>query len=290
MMAVQQGLGLWGDRGSTPVAVTKGAVPSLVKWTGGKRSQAARIASLAPPHDRYFEPFLGGGAVLYFLGRPGSVVGDDYAPLIALWRQVAEAPDTVAAQYRESWLALQADLPGHYYRVRERFNAAPNPGDLNFLLRTCVNGIVRFNDAGEFNNSFHLSRKGMHPDRFEEIVHRWHERLTGVDIRFGDFEATVADAGPGDFVYLDPPYVGTQQRYMTGPEPERLMTVLSRLTERGVKWALSYDGRRGEKEYASDVPLSVFRRKISLASGLSAVGKVLNSSIEGVEESLYLNY
>lgn len=273
-----------------PVQVPRGAVPSLVKWTGGKRSQAARIASLAPPHARYFEPFLGGGAVLFFMARPGSVVGDDYGPLVALWRQVAEDPGMVAQEYRQSWNDLQADLPGYYYKARERFNRCPNPADLNFLLRTCVNGIVRFNDAGEFNNSFHLSRRGMQPDRFQEIVERWHERLRAVDIRQGDFEETISEAKEGDFVYLDPPYVGTQQRYMTGPEPARLMTALFRLNDRGVRWALSYDGQRGETQYEQVVPEGLFRRRIALASGLSAVGKVLNSSIEGVEEALYLNY
>lgn len=274
------------------VSVTppKGSVPSLVKWTGGKRSQAARIAALAPTHNRYFEPFLGGGAVLYFLARPGSVAGDDYGPLVGLWRQVATDPAFVAEEYRRRWTDLQNDLPGHFYTVRERFNRDPNPSDLNFLLRTCVNGIVRFNDSGEFNNSFHLSRRGMQPDRFEDIVDRWHQRLRGVDIGHADFEATIERAKEGDFVYFDPPYAGTNQRYMTGPEPERLMSALGRLNDRGVKWALSYDGRRGEKEYEQAVPTGLFRRRVALSSGLSAVGKVLNSSIEGVEEALYLNY
>src|SRR5208337_5086051 len=53
-----------------------GSVPSLLKWTGSKRSQAARIASLVPPHDRYFEPFLGGGAILFYFARKGSQASD----------------------------------------------------------------------------------------------------------------------------------------------------------------------------------------------------------------------
>ena len=47
-----------------------GDVPSLLKWTGSKRSQAARIAAFAPSHERYYEPFLGGGSMLYMLGKP----------------------------------------------------------------------------------------------------------------------------------------------------------------------------------------------------------------------------
>jgi DNA adenine methylase len=58
-----------------------GEVPSLLKWTGSKRSQATAIAAYAPTYERYFEPFLGGGALLYLLGGQGSQAGDIYSPL-----------------------------------------------------------------------------------------------------------------------------------------------------------------------------------------------------------------
>jgi hypothetical protein len=54
------------------------SVPSLLKWTGSKRSQASSIADLIPPYRRYFEPFLGGGAVLFLAAYPDSVAGDAY--------------------------------------------------------------------------------------------------------------------------------------------------------------------------------------------------------------------
>ena len=69
---------------------SRGDVPSLLKWTGSKRSQAARITALAPSFERYYEPFLGGGAMLYMFGRPSSVGGDIYAPLIAFWTMVRD--------------------------------------------------------------------------------------------------------------------------------------------------------------------------------------------------------
>ena len=59
-------------------------VPSLIKWTGSKRSQATAIVRQMPEHQRYFEPFLGGRALLYLAARPGSVAGDVYEPLVAL--------------------------------------------------------------------------------------------------------------------------------------------------------------------------------------------------------------
>lgn len=269
---------------------SNGDVPSILKWTGSKRSQAARIASYAPSFARYFEPFLGGGAMLYMLGRTGSVGGDIYAPLIAFWTMVRDECEFLIMNYTEQWTMLQADLPGYYYVVRDRFNVEQRPEDLNFLMRTCVNGIVRFSKKGDFNNSFHLSRKGMLPSRFAKIVRNWSAHIQGMDFRTGDFEETTADAKRGDFVYLDPPYAGNKQRYIGDLDVNRFFITLENLNSRGVKWALSFDGNRGNTVYDYNVPNEIYKRKVLLNSGYSAVSKVLNGPVEMVTESLYLNY
>lgn len=268
----------------------RAGVPSLLKWTGSKRSQAVRIAALAPRHDRYYEPFLGSGALLYLLGRPGAIGGDLYEPLIAFWTMVRDDAESLVDDYARQWSALQADLPGYFYVVRDRFNAEQRPEDLNFLMRTCVNGIVRFSKAGDFNNSFHLSRKGMAPSRFAGIVRQWSARIQGIAFRQGDFEETTADAGAGDFLYLDPPYAGNRQRYIGDLDVARFHCVLDDLNSRGARWALSFDGARGETAYAYGLPADIYRRKVLLDSGYSAVAKVLNGPVEMVTESLYLNY
>ena len=269
---------------------SSGDVPSLLKWSGSKRSQASRIAAFAPKYDRYYEPFLGGGALLFMLGRPQSVGGDIYPPLISFWKMVRDEPSRIVADYARQWAALQVDLPNYYYVVRDRFNAEQRPEDLNFLMRTCVNGIVRFSKKGDFNNSFHLSRKGMLPDRFEKIVHEWSNRIQGIEFRHGDFEETTADAKHGDFVYLDPPYAGNKQRYIGDLDVERFYKFLDDLNRRDIKWALSFDGNRGQTEYDHALPPGIYKRMERLNSGHSAVSKVLNGPIEVVTESLYLSY
>lgn len=269
---------------------SNGDVPSLLKWTGSKRSQAARIALFAPPHDRYYEPFLGGGAILYMLGRAGSVGGDIYAPLIEFWKLVRDNPNRLVDDYARQWAALQLDLPSYFYVVRERFNAEQRPEDLNFLMRTCVNGIVRFSKKGEFNNSFHLSRKGMLPARFAKIVRGWTSRVQEMEFRHGDFEHTTADAKAGDFIYFDPPYAGNKQRYIGDLDVARFYGALDSLNKRGVRWALSFDGARGDTAYDYSLPAEIYKRKEQLNSGYSAVSKVLNGPVEMVTESLYLNY
>jgi len=293
---------LAGETLHTPRSV--GTVPSLIKWTGSKRSQAGSIASLMPRYRRYFEPFLGGGAVLYFAAVPGSVAGDLYEPLIRLWQLIQAEPDKVVEDYKRKSMGLKEELDGvdinklkrgngipkYYYAVRKRFNEEQDPLDLNFLMRTCVNGIVRFNNNGEFNNSFHLSRRGMEPRRFKSIVDSWHSVIQGVDFVYQDYTKTVAMAEKDDFVYFDPPYAGNRQRYIEDLDLDRFFSTLEDLNRRGVKWVLSFDGWRGTKDLTHAVPESLFKRQLLLASGNSPVNKVLNGPVERVEESLYLNY
>ena len=267
-----------------------GVVPSLLKWTGSKRSQATRIAALAPSYDRYFEPFLGGGALLYLLGQSGAVGGDIFPPLISFWKMVRDDPEHLVADYAGQWAALQADLPGYYYVVRDRFNQHRKPEDLNFLMRTCVNGIVRLSRSGRFNNSFHLSRRGMRPERFASVVRLWAGRVQKVEFHARDFEETAAEASSTDFVYFDPPYAGSRDRYVADLDTDRFFRVLEELNRRGVKWALSFDGNRGLTKYGGAVPGALYKRRKLLDSGYSPVSKVLNGPIEMVTECLYLNY
>ena len=280
------------------------AIPSLLKWTGSKRGQANKIAEVMPHYSRYIEPFVGGGGLLYVAAKGNALAGDIYEPLIAFWKLVQNEPDDLVADYREKWKRLQKELralggkvlskrrelPKYYYEVRRQFNATRSPFDLNFLMRTCVNGIVRFNDRGEFNNSFHLTRGGMTPDRFEAVVSAWRPVVKHVAFVCQDYEATTEEAKRGDFVYLDPPYAGNRQRYIANLDLSRLFGVLDRLNSRGVSWALSFDGRRGDVDLTHEVPAELYKRQIYLPNGNSAVHKVLNGPIEIVHESLYLNY
>jgi DNA adenine methylase len=265
-------------------------VPSLLKWTGSKRSQAGRIAHIIAQHSRYFEPFLGGGALLFHFAKPDARASDIYAPLIQFWELVRDEPEHLAADYASQWQCLQSDLPAYFYVVRKRFNEEQRPEDLNFLMRTCVNGIVRFSKRGQFNNSFHLSRRGMLPKSFYNIVLKWSQRLCGVRFRQCDYAESLEEARSGDFVYLDPPYLGNKQRYIGDLDVDRFYLELEQLNRRDVKWALSFDGKRGERVYKTAVPPDIYKTVISLESGYSPVAKVLNGPIEQVTETLYLNY
>ena len=265
-------------------------IPSLIKWTGSKRSLANQISLLAPKHNRYIEPFLGGGAVLYCLAKPGSIASDVYEPLMKIWQLVQEEPEKIIEDYKKKWQLLQKYFPNYFYEIRNRFNSYQNGQDLLFLSRTCTNGIIRFNSKGEFNNSLHVTRKGMHPDNFEKIVKKWNVKLDKIKLVAIDYREIIDSAKEGDFLYLDPPYSGSNNRYIQNLDVDIFFQNLEKLNSKGAKWALSFDGWRGSYSYINAIPCELYKQRIFLKSGNSAVKKVLNSSVEEVTESLILNY
>ena len=268
----------------------KVTIPSILKWTGSKRKQAAEIASYFPEYDRYFEPFLGGGAMLYLAGTPGSYANDIYPPLIEFWKLVQNDKDMLIKYYTEEWNKLQENIPDHYYIIRDRFNKQPNGLDLSFLTRTCVNGIVRFNKDGEFNNSFHLSRKGMEPERFSKIVNQWNKKIQEINFTNLDYREILDITKKGDVVYLDPPYAGSNNRYIESLDVDSFMKELEKLNKKGVSWLLSFDGQRGEDNLEYPVPEDLYKRKMFLSNGNSTLNQVLNGEVKEVKEALYMNF
>jgi DNA adenine methylase len=150
--------------------------------------------------------------------------------------------------------------------------------------------LIRYNKKGEFNNSLHHTRKGIHPDRLKKIILDWSETIQDHKFLNQSYELTTRKATAEDFVYLDPPYFNTGTRYFGTINYEKFIGYLESLNDKGVKYALSYDGKRGEKSYIISIPKKLYKRHIMLHSGNSTFGKVQNGKVEKVYESLYLNY
>ena len=267
--------------------------PSLIKWTGSKRSQAEVISQFFPINaQNYYEPFLGSGAVLYYATQhfKKTFGSDIYEPLIEIWNGVKDQPQQVIDVYTDSWQKLQSNFPDFFYTIRDRFNKKKNGNDLLFLSRTCVNGIIRFNSDGDFNNSLHLSRRGMIPSRFANTVWQWTMRLKNTEFSVADYSEVIKKAQKGDFVYLDPPYANSHNRYIDDLDIDRFISFLKELNNAGILWALSFDGARGGDNLTYNLPADIYEFHTFISSGNSAVQKVLNDSVEQVQESLYLNF
>ena len=184
------------------------AAPFL-KWAGGKRQLLARIEPLLPERiDTYFEPFLGGAAVFFRLTAARrfrrAVLADANHELVDCYKAIQRDVDGVIAELRryKNDLAL-------YYEVRERdpagLSAAARAARLIFLNRCGYNGLYRVNSKGRFNVPFGRYKKPLICD--EPRLRVASAALRKVKIFCGDFAKTLQSVGPGDFVYLDPPYV-----------------------------------------------------------------------------------
>jgi len=239
----------------------------VIKWSGSKRSQASSIVALAPRFKTYFEPFLGGGSVLYAINPKKAVCGDICKPLIELWLLIRDNPAQLISNYRENWRRLQEEGYRTYYEIRDEFNRDQNPACFFFLSRTCVNGLIRFNKDGHFNNSLHHTRKGINPDRAERIIRDWSRHIQKVEFVHADYRESTRNATARDFVYLDPPYFNTRGRYYGKIDFPEFTDYLNELKTRGVKYAISLDGKRGDLEYFVDLPPSLYRRHLFLPSG-----------------------
>jgi DNA adenine methylase len=111
-------------------------------------------------------------------------------------------------------------------------------------------------------------------------------------VRHADFLALLADARPGDLVYLDPPWLGTtngkDRRYHQGLAATRLLTGLADLRARGVPFLLSYDGSCGDRSYAPPLPEALGLTRVELSAGRSSQATLAGRS-EITIESLYLS-
>ena len=122
----------------------------------------------------YYEPFVGGGSVLYELLGSGIEVeryevSDICEPLIALWQIVKDDPSRLVEEYAKNWRMLRQHGAVYYHGVRRAFNETNDPHHLFFLLRTCRFGHVRFNHSGQFNGNFHGANLGMAPEKVQAL-------------------------------------------------------------------------------------------------------------------------
>lgn len=263
----------------------------VVKWPGSKKSVAPAIACLFPASRRFFDPFVGGGAILPYRNSLETVAGDVIDELIALWQLIQASPETVVKGYADRWLRRRDEGHTAYYEIRRRFNENRDPLDLLFLSRTCVNGLIRFNAAGEFNNSLHHTRPGIDPDRLAQIIYKWQRAIQHVSFRAADYRDTLDDARKGDLVFLDPPYASTKGRYRRGTfSLQAFLLELARMNSRGIRWVLTFDGRAGGRIYDTSIPDDLYKHRLSMSTGNSPFPRLMGGNIDAVTESVYLNF
>ena len=189
------------------------ALQPFTKWTGGKRQLLPVIRELMPKtYNRYFEPFVGGGALFFDLAPKNAVINDFNAELINCYQQIKDNPQElieilkVHQEYnsKEYYLDLRsADRDERIDMMSEVQRAAR----ILYMLRVDFNGLYRVNSKNQFNVPYGRYKNPKIVD--ENLVSAISTYLNNnqIEIKKGDFEKAVLDVQPGDFVYFDPPYI-----------------------------------------------------------------------------------
>lgn len=221
------------------------------------------------------------------------MIGESLKPIADLWSAILERPEETAAQYEKVWSGQENGTHHYFNEVRGRYNAERSPVDLLYLICRCVKNAIRFNRDGNFTQSVDKRRLGMHPEKMRASIVGASRLLRGrTEVCVGDWLETCHDAKEADFVYMDPPYLGTSigrdKRYAHQMEQDRLIEGLRSLRERKIRFALSYDGMTGSKEYGPPLPEDLELNRLLLHAGKSSQATLSGRTAETIE-SLYLS-
>ena len=266
----------------------------LIKWTGSKRLQAEEIVSRFPQKiETYYEPFVGGGSVLYRLLKSDIKVSryrcsDTCRSLIEIWRMVKKNPRLLVLKYEEMWVRLQKEGAAFFQSVRDEFNESGSPALFFFLLRTCRNGLIRFNQKGEFTAAFHHGRAGMKPDTVRRIILDWSTKLRQYDVRFYCRNYQRVQSSDGDLMYLDPPY-RISPRFILYSGPFDFEKFFRWLRRQSSDYLISLNGFSGDQDRRVDVPSDLYDEHLLVDSGTSSLRKLNGNDSGALRDSLYIS-
>ena len=192
--------------------MSNSSVAPFVKWAGGKRQLIPQIRERMPEkYNDYYEPFVGGGAVIFDLLPANALINDINKALINTYRTICNESDAFLKEVNRLDNDMWEDGKKYYYSIREHYNDKLMRSEYDvelaalfvFINKHCFNGLYRVNGKGLFNVPYNNSRR-VSVD--EDVIIATSEYLRGVTIIDGDFEQACKNAKKGDFVFIDSPY------------------------------------------------------------------------------------
>lgn len=198
-------------------------------------------------------------------------------------------PYSIYEEYNNRWLTLTSfpeikDKQIYYNQIRDNYNRTKNIYDFVFLTRTSANGLIRYNSKGEFNAPFHLTRNGIQPERFKQIILDWSNTINKNNVEFICQDYKNIKVQKDDYMFLDPPYANTKGMYYGVIDFDEFWEWL-RASK--CKYSLTFDGKRNEVDNTYDVPKDLYNKHIYLDGKISGFQK-LHKVSEYVKESLYI--
>lgn len=273
-------------------------LPHLVQYQGSKRNLAKHILKFLPSKvDRLVEPFAGTAAISIAAANEQITnyfwLNDLNEALIQLLELAIERPNEIADFYLDIWNEQHFDSVVHYFDVRARFNKTNDPKLFLYLLARCVKGAVRYNSDGLFNQSPDKRRKGTRPETMRKKIQGVSNLLKGkCEFTSLDYREVLKKAKNSDFIYMDPPYQGVcgnrDSRYLAGISFDDFVLALEDLNKRDIAFAISYDGRLGDKLFGQLLPKNLELQRIEIEVGRSSQSTLLGRE-ENTVESLYLS-
>lgn len=272
--------------------------PHFIQYQGSKRNLAKHILHFFPKKvSRLVEPFAGTAAIS--VATSASQISQSFwlndlnKPLIELLELSIERPEKIADFYLKLWNEQHASSVGHYFEVRSKFNETSDPRLFLYLLARCVKGSVRYNSEGLFNQSPDKRRKGTRPETMRRNIAGVSSLLKG-KCKFTslDYQEVLEQVQEGDLIYMDPPYQGVcgnrDSRYLSGIDFDVFVSALERLNRKGAAFAISYDGKLGNKTFGKVLPERLNLKRIEIEVGRSSQSTLLGKE-ETTVESLYLS-
>ena len=272
---------------------------SFVKWAGGKRQLLDKLTNYMPlKYNKYFEPFVGGGALLFKIQPNNFVINDFNSELIQTYKCFTNKND-----FDDFKKMLNYHQNNHseeyYYKIRamdkeDDFKNLPiyeRAARMLYLNKACFNGLYRVNKKGYFNVPFGKKENIVcyEENNFIELYNYF--TTNKCKILNGDFQIVVKNANKNDFVYFDPPYDTLDDKesftsYVKNPfgkeEQIRLANVFKKLTDKGVYVMLSNHNTKLIQNLYKNYKIHVVPAKRMINSDASKRGCV--------EEVIITNY
>jgi DNA adenine methylase len=273
-------------------------IPHPVQYQGSKRNLAVTILQYFPVNMKtLIEPFAGTAAIsiatAYQNRANRFLINDLNKPLVNLLQGIIEQPEETANAYENLWHEQQSDSIGHYFAVRDEFNRSGDSRLFLYLLARCAKGAVRYNNAGDMNQSPDKRRKGTLPATMRKNILGVSALLKGkCEFSALDYKIILKQTKKTDLVYMDPPYQGVcgdkDSRYYAGINHDEFVESLAELNAQGISYLVSYDGKTGHKNYGEPLPKTLNLTCVEINAGRSSQATLLGRK-EITIESLYIS-
>ena len=256
----------------------------FLKWAGGKRQLLLVIKEFIPKFTQYYEPFVGAGAVLFYLQPNRSTINDTNSELINCYQVVKDNPEELVdlCQHHQ-----ENNSKEYYYKLRERDRSCDfhsktsveRAARIIYLNKTCFNGLFRVNSSGQFNVPY---GKYANPTIADPAVIKaisTYLNQNNVQILNGDFETAVSTARKGAFIYFDPPYhpisntssfTGYSMNGFGEDEQRRLKNLCDKLSDKGCKVLISNSSASLIKELYTDSRYKI--EEVNASRAINVVG------------------